>query len=154
MFVVFLKIILSPTPLPWCRFWLWTNVCLDISSHIFHCQPLTDISVGTTLTQSSLYPFCNLAVNSLQKIILIALTLMLYVASHAGYHLPFSVQPHQDCVPQSVFPYLGPLFRRQLHWQQSQVTGCLKGKLVVDWKFSERNNKPRQSSLIKDQSLM
>ena len=38
--------------------------------------------------------------------------------------------------------------------QQPRVTGFLKGKLGMDGKDSKRNNKPRQSSLIKAQSLM
>jgi hypothetical protein len=99
-FILFISI---STPLPWCNSWLWTNACLEFS-------------VGTTLTQSSLYPFCNLAVNSLQKIKFIALILMMYVGYHAGYHLLFSVEPDQDSVPQSVFLYFGPLFRHKLYW--------------------------------------
>ena len=83
------------------------NAFLEFFRPIFHCQPLTDITVGSNLTQSSLYPFCTLAINSLQKIKLIALTLMLYVAYHAGYHLPFFVAPHHGSFPQSVFPYSG-----------------------------------------------
>jgi hypothetical protein len=35
--------------------------------------------------------------------------------------------------------------------QQSRVTGFLKGKLGTDAKDSERNNEPKQSSLIKAQ---
>ena len=98
----------NPTPLAWSSSWrLRTNACLEFSSPIFHCQPLADISVGPMLTQSSLYPFCTLAINSLQKIKLIALTLMLYVAYHAGYHLPFFVVLHHGSFPQSVFPYSG-----------------------------------------------
>ena len=38
--------------------------------------------------------------------------------------------------------------------QWPQVTGFLKGKLGMDGKDSERNNEPRQSSLIKAQILM
>jgi hypothetical protein len=49
-------------------------------------SPLADISVRLMLTQSSLYSFCTLSINSLQKIKFIALTLMLYVAYHCeGY---------------------------------------------------------------------
>jgi hypothetical protein len=88
------------------------NACLEFSSPIFHCQPLADISDGPTVTQSSLYPFCTLATNSLQKMKFIALTLMLYIGyHHVGYHLlPFSVELHQDSVPQLVFLYSGPSF--------------------------------------------
>ena len=39
-------------------------------------------------------------------------------------------------------------------YQQPWVTGFLKGKLGLDWKGSERNNEPRQSSLIKAQCLL
>jgi hypothetical protein len=38
--------------------------------------------------------------------------------------------------------------------QRPRVTGFLKGKLGMDGKDSERNNEPRQSSLIKVQILM
>jgi carbon starvation protein CstA len=79
---------------------MWKNAFLEFSSPIFHSQSLTDISVEPTLTQSSLYPSFTLANISLQKIKLIALTLMLYVAYHARYHLLFSMEPHQDSVPQ------------------------------------------------------
>ena len=50
-------------------------------------SPLADISVRLMLTQSSLYSFCTLSINSLQKIKFIALTLMLYVAYHASWIL-------------------------------------------------------------------
>jgi hypothetical protein len=84
-FILFYIIILSPTLPTWCSSWLQTNACLEFSSPIFHCQPLADISVGPMLTQSSLYPFCNLVINSLLKMKFVALTLILYVAYHAGY---------------------------------------------------------------------
>ena len=130
------------------------NALLEFFRPIFHCQPLTDITVGSNLTQSSLYPFCTLAINSLQKIKRIALTLKLYVAYHAGYHLPFFVAPHHDSVPQSVFPYQVSESSATCSQKQTQVTGFLKGKLGIDGNDSKRNNKPRQSSLIKAQSLM
>ena len=51
------------------------------------------------LTQSSLYPFCILVINSLQKMIFVVLMLMLYVSYCAGiYLLLFSVELHQDSV--------------------------------------------------------
>ena len=57
----------------------------------------------------------TLAINILQKMKFIALTLMLYVAYCAGYHLlPFPVDPLQDIVPQLIFPYLGHSFRSHL----------------------------------------
>ena len=100
-FIIFSLLLFSDAVLDW-------EKCLfRIFQTHFHCQPLTDITVGSNLTQSSLYPFYTLAINSLQKIKLIALTLMLYVAYHAGYHLPFFVVLHHGSFPQSVFPYSG-----------------------------------------------
>jgi hypothetical protein len=81
---LFYFIILSPTPLARCSSWLWTNACLEFFTPIFHCQSLADISAGPMLTQSGLYPFCTLAINSLQMMTFVALILMLYVAYCAG----------------------------------------------------------------------
>jgi hypothetical protein len=96
---LFYFIILSPTPLAWCSSWLQTNACLEFSTPTFHCQPLADISAGPTLTQSNLYPFCTLAINNLEKMTFVVLTLMLYVAYCSGIHLlTFPVDLHQDSV--------------------------------------------------------
>ena len=105
-FIIFSLLLFSDAVLDW-------EKCLfRIFQTHFHCQPLTDITVGSNLTQSSLYPFCTLAINSLQKIKFIALTLMLYVAYHAGYHLPFfcSAPPRQfPSVGFSIFRSLNPV---------------------------------------------
>lgn len=47
-------------------------------------------------------------------------------------------------------PHLGATCSRQRPW----VTEFLKGKLGMDGKSDERNNEPRQSSLIKAQCLI
>lgn len=96
--------ILSPTPFIGYSSWLQTNACLEFSSPIFHCQPLADISIGLTLTQFNLYPFCTIKINSLQKMKFIAQTLMLYVAYRVGYHLLHFLWSFTKNVPQSVFP--------------------------------------------------
>jgi hypothetical protein len=60
----------------------------------------------------------------------------------------------------SLFPQIPPrgelIFTEVLtcSHQQSRVTGFLKGKLKMDGKDGERNNEPRQSSLIKAQYLI
>jgi hypothetical protein len=69
---------------------------------------LYDISIEMLLTQSSPYPFCSLAINRLQKMTFVRLTLMLYVAYCARIHLLlFSVELHQF----SVTPILLSAFR-------------------------------------------
>ena len=59
--------------------------------------------------------------------------------------LPLPGQGSHMCTIVSGFPVL---FYSS---QRPQVTGFLKGKLGMDRKVSERNNEPRQSSLIKAQ---
>ena len=66
------------------------------------------------LTQSSLYPFCNLVINSLLKMKFVALTLILYVAYHAGYiFFCFLWSPTKTVYPQS-FTFFRTLVGHQL----------------------------------------
>ena len=70
------------------------------------------------LTQSSLYPFCTLVSNSLQKMKFLVLILMLYVAYLAGYSFfCFLWSSTQDSVSQQA-PLI-PIFR-SLVWAPVQ----------------------------------
>ena len=76
------------------QFLMQTNACLEFFTPIFHCQHQADISAGPMLTQSSLYPFSTLVINSLQKMTFIVLILMLYVAYCARIHLLTFLSSH------------------------------------------------------------
>ena len=76
---------------------------------------------------------------------------MLYVAYCAGYHLLFSVELYQDSVPQSIFWFSGHFFGHHLLAPAAMGYWVPEKKLGVDRKNGNRNNDPRQSSLIKAQ---
>jgi hypothetical protein len=76
----------------------------------FPLSTLTDISTGPTLTQPSLYSFCTLAINSLQKddicsanINAVCCLLCRDISSYISYGAP----PRQ-CFSQLVLPYSSP----------------------------------------------
>jgi hypothetical protein len=86
---------------------------------------------------------------------------MLYVAYHAGYiFFCFLWSPTKTVYPQLFFLFSchsssgDPSSGDTCKHHHPMVTGFLKGKLGLDGKSSERNNKPRQSSLIKVQCLL
>ena len=111
------------------------TACLEFSSPIFHCQPLADISVGPILTQSSLYPFCTLPINSLQNTKFVAVTLMLCVTYHARYiFFCFPWSPTKTVYPQSSFLLSGLLSGTTCSCQRPRVTGFLKRKIGFGWK--------------------
>jgi hypothetical protein len=82
----------------------------------------------------------------------VALTLMLYVAYHsAGYITStfFLWGSPRQCLSVSLSIFRSLIHVPPVSYQWPWITEFLKGKLGMHGKDRERNNEPRQSSLIK-----